>query len=100
LLEELFGKVGSYYPNRENFVLTPEVKEKFTKKVKNDPEELEGLRVKQIVRTDGLKLIFEDGSWVCYRLSGTEPVVRVYTEARNQQEANKLSQAAKNWVLQ
>ena len=25
-----------------------------------------------MVRTDGLKLILEDGSWVCYRLSGTE----------------------------
>jgi alpha-D-glucose phosphate-specific phosphoglucomutase len=99
LLEELFVKVGSYYPNRENFRLTPEVKEKFTKKVKNDPVELEGMRVKQIVRTDGLKLIFEDGSWVCYRLSGTEPVVRVYTEARSQDEADKLSAAAQQWVM-
>ena len=99
-LQELFGKVGSYYPNRENFRLTPEVKEKFTEKVKNDPVELEGLRVKQVVRTDGLKLIFEDGSWVCYRLSGTEPVVRVYTEARSQEQAAKLSGAAQNWVMQ
>jgi phosphomannomutase len=62
--------------------------------------ELAGQKVKQVVRTDGLKLIFGDGSWVCYRLSGTEPVVRVYTEARDEQESATLTQAAKDWVLQ
>jgi phosphomannomutase len=80
--------------------LTDEVKQKFTEKVKKDPTELAGQKVKQIVRTDGLKLIFDDGSWVCYRLSGTEPVVRVYTEARDEQESAALTQAAKDWVLQ
>lgn len=99
-LKELFGKVGSYYPNRENFRLTPEVKEKFTEKVKGDPQTLGGRKVMQIVRTDGLKLILEDGSWVCYRLSGTEPVVRVYSEARSESDTEKLGKAAKDWVLE
>jgi alpha-D-glucose phosphate-specific phosphoglucomutase len=99
LLSALFAKVGSYYPLRENFRLTPEVKEKFTEKVKKDPVDLEGLKVKQVVRTDGLKLILEDGSWVCYRLSGTEPVVRVYTEARQEAQSEKLSAAAQQWVM-
>ena len=99
-LKELFGKVGSYYPNRENFRLTPEVKDKFIEKIKADPTELQGRKVSKIVRTDGLKLIFDDGAWVCYRLSGTEPVVRVYSEARQQHDADVLSQAAKDWVLQ
>ncbi len=99
-LEELFGKVGSFYPHRENFRLTPEVKTKFTDKVKSDPTELGGRKVSSVVRTDGLKLILDDGSWVCYRLSGTEPVVRVYTEVRKQEDSGKLSEAAKQWVLQ
>jgi phosphoglucomutase len=99
-LKELFAKVGSYYPNRENFRLTPEVKDKFIEKTKADPTELGGRKVKQIVRTDGLKLIFEDGSWVCYRLSGTDPVVRVYSEARAQHDTDVLGNAAKDWVLQ
>jgi phosphomannomutase len=47
-----------------------------------------------------LKLDLDDGSWVCYRLSGTEPVVRVYTEARKETETEALSKAAKQWVLQ
>ncbi len=98
-LKELFAKVGSFYPNRENFRLTPEVKTKFTEKVKSDPHELGGRKVSSVVRTDGLKLLLEDGSWVCYRLSGTEPVVRVYTEARSEDDMEKLSKAAKDWVL-
>ena len=98
-LKELFVKVGSYYPVRENFRLTAEVKAAFTKKMKADPTELGGRRVSAIVRTDGLKLILEDGSWVCYRLSGTEPVVRAYSEARNERDMEALKAAAEKFVL-
>lgn len=99
-LKQLFAKVGEFYPNRENFRLTPEVKEKFVEKVKTDPKTLGPHKVTQIVRTDGLKLVLDDGSWVCYRLSGTEPVVRVYSEARKQSQEEALSKAAKDWVLE
>jgi phosphomannomutase len=99
-LKELCNQVGSYYPQRENFPLTPEVKEKFTEKLRSDPREFCGHPVSQVVRTDGLKLVFSDGSWVCYRLSGTEPVVRVYAEARSQKGLEKLSTAAKHWVFE
>ncbi|MGZ4811337.1 MAG: phosphoglucomutase/phosphomannomutase family protein [Terriglobales bacterium] len=99
-LNDLFAKVGSLYPRRENFRLTPEVKEKFTSKVREDPSELGGRRVREVVRTDGLKLIFDDGSWVCYRLSGTEPVVRIYSEARTTGDLEKLSGAAKQWIFE
>ena len=98
-LKELCNQVGSYYPQRENFRLTAEVKEKFTEKLKSDPREFCGHKVSQVVRTDGLKLVFEDGSWVCYRLSGTEPVVRVYSEARTERDLEKLSTAAKQWIF-
>lgn len=98
-LKELFAKVGSFYPVRENFRLTPEVKAAFTEKLKSDPTELSGRKVAKVVRTDGLKLILEDGSWVCYRLSGTEPVVRAYTEARSEQDMEALKSAAEKFVL-
>jgi alpha-D-glucose phosphate-specific phosphoglucomutase len=98
-LKELFAKVGSFYPVRENFRLTPEVKAAFTEKLKTDPTELSGRKVTSVVRTDGLKLILEDGSWVCYRLSGTEPVVRAYTEARSEQDMEALKAAAEKFVL-
>jgi len=98
-LQELFAKVGSFYPVRENFRLTPERKAAFTEKLKADPTELSGRKVTSVVRTDGLKLILEDGSWVCYRLSGTEPVVRAYTEARSEQDMVALRAAAEKFVL-
>jgi len=98
-LRELFAKVGSFYPVRENFRLTPEVKAAFTQKLKTDPTELSGRKVTSVVRTDGLKLILDDGSWVCYRLSGTEPVVRAYTEARNEHDMESLKAAAEKFVL-
>ena len=99
-LQELFVKVGSFCPQRENFRLTPEVKEKFTGKLQSDPREFFGRKVGEVVRKDGLKLVFDDGSWICYRLSGTEPVVRVYSEAANAAELAKLSTAAKQWIFE
>lgn len=98
-LEALSNQVGSYCPLRQNFRLTPQVKAKFTEKLRSDPREFCGYDVRRVVRTDGLKLIFEDGSWVCYRISGTEPVVRVYSEARSESDLDKLSAAAKQWIF-
>jgi phosphomannomutase len=98
-LKELFAKVGSFYPIRENFRLTLAGMTAFTEKLKGDPAELSGRKVAQVVRTDGLKLILADGSWVCYRLSGTEPVVRAYTEARSEQDSEALKAAAEKFVL-
>jgi alpha-D-glucose phosphate-specific phosphoglucomutase len=99
-LKAISDKVGSFYPQRENFRLTPEVKAKFTEKLRSDPREFCGHPVSEVVRTDGLKLVFDDGSWVCYRLSGTEPVVRLYTEARSEKGLEKLSTAAKSWIFE
>ena len=98
-LGDLFAKVGSFYPLRENFRLTPEVKQKFTEKLRQDPSEFLGTKIAKLVRIDGLKLVLADGSWVCYRLSGTEPVVRVYSEARSREGLAKLSAAAKAWIF-
>jgi phosphoglucomutase len=99
-LRTISNQVGSFYPQRENFRLTPEVKAKFTEKIKADPSEFCGHAVSEVVRKDGLKLVFDDGSWVCYRLSGTEPVVRVYTEARSENGLEKLSTTAKHWIFE
>jgi phosphoglucomutase len=98
-LKTISDKVGSFFPLRQNFRLTDEVKKKFTEKLRQDPQGFCGQKVSEVVRTDGLKLVLSDGSWVCYRLSGTEPVVRVYTEARSESGVEKLSAAAKQWIF-
>ena len=98
-VRDLFGKVGSFYPRRDNFRLTPEVKEKFTVKLASDPGDFYGRKVQQVIRTDGLKLKLTGGSWVCYRISGPEPVVRVYSEAGSESELERLAEAARSWIF-
>jgi phosphoglucomutase len=76
------------------------VKEKFTKKLQSEPREFLGRKVGEVVRKDGWRLVFGDGSWICYRLPGAEPVARVYSEAANTAELAKLSTAAKQWIFE
>ena len=98
-LKELFCKVGGFYPQRVNFRLPEEVKARFLSRLQQDPSSFAGRKVKQIVRLDGLKLVLEDGSWALFRVSGTEPVVRVYAEARDPAELNALVEEGKKFVF-
>lgn len=80
--------------------MTPKVKEKFTEKLRVELDRCFGQRVTEVVRQDGLKLVPDDGSWVSHRFSGTEPVVRVYSDSPTRQKLEKLSGAAKQWVFE
>ena len=39
---------------------------------------------------DGLKIYFADGGWISVRFSGTEPLLRIFTEMKEQADAEKL----------
>jgi len=47
---------------------------------KNPPKVLGGMKVTGLDDLDGLKLLFGDDGWILFRASGTEPVLRVYSE--------------------
>ncbi|MEE9218245.1 MAG: phosphoglucomutase/phosphomannomutase family protein [Acidobacteriota bacterium] len=49
------------------------------------PSRIGGLSVRGVDRLDGLKCLFGDDGWILFRQSGTEPVLRVYTEVRGRQ---------------
>jgi phosphomannomutase len=51
-----------------------------------------------VVRTDGLKLIFEGGDWVLMRPSGTEPLVRIYAESTSEKAAHHMADEARKWI--
>jgi phosphomannomutase len=93
LLEELFAKVGPVYNRRVNLSLAPETKVRLMEHLKNPPRSFAGKAVKQHVTIDGHKFILEDGSWVCFRPSGTEPVVRFYLEDFSPAGLEKLQKA-------
>ena len=50
----------------------------------HEPTEVAGVKVERIRSDDGIKFYLADGSWVLLRASGTEPLVRVYSEAADQ----------------
>jgi len=98
-LDALFKKVGPCYTVRLNLSLEPDAKKKLVEKLKHDWDKFDSKKVSKVDRTDGLKMIREDGSWVLMRLSGTEPVVRVYCEAASQPELDHLVEAARAFAL-
>ncbi|HYX42231.1 MAG TPA: hypothetical protein VE821_11060, partial [Pyrinomonadaceae bacterium] len=54
------------------------------------PAQLAGYDVQQVERLDGAKLIFADESWLLFRQSGTEPVLRIYAEATSIEQRDAL----------
>ena len=99
-LRELFRRVGrEYWPLRTNLHLPEDVKARAVERLRSDFAEFLGRRVAQSDRTDGLKLVFDDGSWILLRLSGTEPLMRVYTESATLEESARLAEQARAWVF-
>jgi phosphomannomutase len=62
---------------------------------RNPPTRFGLLAVRRIVETDGFKFILTDGSWIGIRLSGTEPVVRVYLETQDRAKLKALENAGR-----
>jgi phosphomannomutase len=98
-LQALFKKVGPCFTLRVNLRLEPDVQKRMLGKLQRDWDKFDGQKVAKLDRTDGLKMILQNGSWVLMRLSGTEPVVRVYCEAASESDLNRLAEAAKAFVL-
>lgn len=98
-LRALFKRVGrEYWPIRVNLHLPEEIREGVPAKLRQDPKEFAGRRVAQINRKDGLKMIFDDGAWLLMRPSGTEPLIRIYTEAATSSESQKIAEDARAWI--
>jgi phosphomannomutase len=96
----MFQKLGrEFWPVRENLHLTDEQKANAVKRVAVDASTLLGRKVVSIDRTDGAKFVFEDGSWMLLRLSGTEPLLRLYVEAESAGASAQLTRDASAWVL-
>jgi phosphomannomutase len=64
----------------------------------NPPANFASFAVTDVQTTDGAKLIFDDESWLLFRQSGTEPVLRLYSEATSIEKMNTLLDAAQELV--
>jgi len=56
--------------------------------------------IEQVISIDGRKMIFEDGSWIMIRPSGTEPKVRYYVEARDPKDTAHLVKIAHSMLAE
>jgi phosphoglucomutase len=99
-IKQLFKKLKrEFWPVRENLHLNDEQKANAVKKVAVDSSTLVGRKVVSVDRTDGAKFVFDDGSWMLLRLSGTEPLLRLYVEADSPKASARLAKEATEWVL-
>jgi len=95
ILNEMEKQFGRYYYLRADL----EVHKRINLRKENLPKELLGSKVIQIKDYDGLKLICQDESWLMFRVSGTEPIVRVYTEAKSLNRSQRLLTWGSDLVL-
>jgi len=94
LIEMLFSKVGAHYYDRIDTRCTPAERDRVRATlVSSQPTTVAGLAVTYKNSTDGFKFGLEDGGWLLIRLSGTEPIVRVYTETTHGDLVEPILQA-------
>lgn len=82
LVEDLLALTGPMEYGRVDMRLDPGVKDAFAARMPTVAcDAVGGLAVHSIDRRDGVKFLLDDDAWLLLRLSGTEPLVRVYAEA-------------------
>jgi len=91
LVKDLIDQYGKIYFKQINVECPDELKDIIMNKLdKILPDTFGGLKVQKKIQIDGFKFILEDGSWILIRKSGTEPLLRLYCEAVNQETLDNL----------
>lgn len=96
LLNETMDEIGHFYYRRIDAHIAKDAKESLIAKLgSNPPQTIAGLPVSATNFADGFKFIFSNGAWLLIRPSGTEPVLRLYSEANDPALVEKLLTAAR-----
>jgi len=91
LIEYLYAQVGPHYYDRVDVPFPPERRDEVVARVREArPTQIAGLAVRSLDTTDGFRFHLEDGGWLLIRFSGTEPIIRVYTETTHQDKVQKI----------
>jgi len=87
----LFCQGGPHYYARFDLTYPMEQREANQQRIRTaHPERIGGLHVTGLDTTDGFKFGLEDGGWLLIRFSGTEPIIRVYTETTDKSRVRPI----------
>ncbi len=101
LISEIYAKVGTFAVERYDLHLNNELKELIISNCKSNSYTNFGkYTVVSTEDTDGFKFRLDNGSWVMIRPSGTEPVLRVYSESSSSEAAFDILDATKKAILE
>ncbi|MFQ6019791.1 MAG: phosphoglucomutase/phosphomannomutase family protein [Dehalococcoidia bacterium] len=96
LLGELCAKVGPHYYDRLDIALTEEERQRVLERVRRQrPAEIGGLRVTGVDTQDGFRYLLDGSGWALIRFSGTEPLLRIYTEVKDKASVSRVLQACR-----
>jgi phosphomannomutase len=91
LLDYLYNKVGPHYYDRLDLHFPSEAREQIVGRVsKANPSSINGVKVLKSDTIDGFRYFMADNSWLLIRFSGTEPVLRIYSEAGSPEKVRKI----------
>jgi alpha-D-glucose phosphate-specific phosphoglucomutase len=98
-IQDLFRKVGPLHNRRIDYHVEAAARERLARRLEEIPSSFAGRRIARCDTTDGRKMIFSDGSWVLFRPSGTEPLIRCYAEARSPKDLEAILLAARDLIV-
>ncbi len=99
LLADLYSRVGEIHTKRINIHLSPQLEAALPDKFANPPEAIGEHKIIKVIQIDGNKYLLEDGSWLLFRKSGTEPVVRLYAETNSFESLTRLIELGREFIL-
>jgi len=99
-LEEIMNDIGHFFYRRIDLSIGSDEKDILIQRLGSDPPvSIAGRTVVSTNFSDGFKFVFGNGDWLLIRPSGTEPLLRLYSESSDQLMVETLLQAARQLSL-
>jgi len=96
LIEYLYSKVGPHYYKRVDIKFPEAERQSIIDRVRNNPPgTIDNVKVLNIDTTDGFRFTLSDSTWLLIRFSGTEPLLRIYSETDSPERAERLLKLGK-----